>query len=54
MGYETEDGEVIDLAWVDARVGVTFDGEAIADDGWTFCPADVAQIVAALETTGGR
>ncbi len=53
MGYETEDGEVIDLAWADARVGVTFDGEVVAD-GWTFCPADVAQIVAALKTNGVR
>jgi hypothetical protein len=53
MGYETEDGEVIDLAWADARVGVSFDGEAVAD-GWTFCPANVAQIVAALKTNGVR
>lgn len=53
MGYETEDGEVIDLAWADSRVGVTFDGEAVAD-GWTFCPADVAQIVAALKANGVR
>lgn len=51
MGYETEGGDVIDLAWVDARVGVTFDGEAVAD-GWTFCPADIAQILAALKSNG--
>ena len=53
LGYETDDGEVIDLAWADARVGVSFDGEAVAD-GWTFCPANVAQIVAALKTNGVR
>jgi len=44
-------GEVIDLAWAEARVGVTFDGEDTAD-GWTLCPADVAQIVAALKSNG--
>ena len=53
MGFETEDGQVIDLAWVDARVGVTFDGEAHADE-WTFCPADIAQIEAALKRNGVR
>jgi hypothetical protein len=53
LGFETEDGEVIDIAWADARVGVSFDGEAVAD-GWILCPADVAQIMAALKTNGGR
>jgi endonuclease/exonuclease/phosphatase family metal-dependent hydrolase len=52
LGFETDDGEVIDLAWADARVGVSFDGEAVAD-GWILCPADIAQIVAALKTNGG-
>ena len=51
LGYETEDGEMIDLAWVDAHVGVTFDGDG-AVEGWTFCPADVPQILAALTTNG--
>ncbi len=51
LGYETDDGEVIDLAWADARVGVTFDGEGAAD-GWTLCPADVPQILAALKLNG--
>lgn len=51
LGYETEDGDVIEIAWADARVGVTFDG-ANAADGWTLCPADVPQILAALKTNG--
>lgn len=51
LGFETDGGEVIDLAWAEARVGVTFNGDAAAD-GWTFCSADVAQIVAALKTNG--
>ncbi|HPY23422.1 MAG TPA: DEAD/DEAH box helicase [Mycobacterium sp.] len=54
LGYETPDGDVIDLAWVDARVGVTFDGtdgEGTAD-GWTLCPADIPAIVAALNSNG--
>ena len=51
LGYETDDGEVIDLAWADARVGVTFDCE-VAADGWTLCPADVPQILAALKSNG--
>lgn len=51
LGYETDDGEVIDLAWADARVGVTFDGDSAAD-GWTLCAADVSQILAALKSNG--
>ena len=51
LGYETDDGEVIDLAWADARIGVTFDGDG-AVDGWTLCPADASQILAALKSNG--
>jgi hypothetical protein len=51
LGYETDDGEVIDLAWADAKVGVTFDSAATAD-GWTLCAADVPQIMAALKSNG--
>ena len=51
LGYETDDGEVIDLVWADARVGVAFDGKGAAA-GWTLCPADVPQIVAALKSNG--
>lgn len=51
LGYETEDGEVIDLAWADARVGVTFDGEPTAE-GWILCPAGVLEILHALRRNG--
>lgn len=51
LGYETDDGEVIDLAWAEVRVGVKFD-TTIGADGWTLCPADVPQILAALKSNG--
>ena len=51
LGYETDDGDVIDLAWADARIGVVLDGGADAD-GWTLCPPDPAHIVAALKLNG--
>ena len=51
LGYETDSGEVIDFAWAGARIGVVFDDGATAD-GWTLCPADVPQIVAALTSNG--
>jgi ATP-dependent helicase YprA (DUF1998 family) len=51
MGYETDDGEVIDMAWSRARIGVTF-GDGAEPDGWTLCPADAAQIVSALKSNG--
>ena len=51
LGYETDDGEVIDLAWADAHVGVTFEADRTAD-GWTLCPPDVSQILDALKTNG--
>ena len=51
LGYETEGGDVIDLAWAQPRIGVTFEvGSAPA--GWTLCPADVEQIVALLKSNG--
>lgn len=52
LGYETDDGEVIDMAWAGGKVGVSFDGEVAAADGWTFCAADVPQILAALKSNG--
>lgn len=51
LGYETEDGDVIDFAWADARVGVAIDGSGEAD-GWTFCPPDTAKILEALKLSG--
>ena len=57
LGFETDDGEVLDLAWSDARVGVVLhaDSEAantMTQQGWTMCPPDAAQIVNALKTNG--
>ncbi|KUI09912.1 DEAD/DEAH box helicase [Mycolicibacterium acapulense] len=51
LGYETADGEVLDLAWRDARVAVKLDEDAKAD-GWTICPPDATQIVEALKLNG--
>ncbi|KQH76193.1 DEAD/DEAH box helicase [Mycobacterium gordonae] len=51
LGYETESGDVIDMAWADARIGVSFDsGEA--PHGWTLCPANVEHVVAVLQSNG--
>ena len=51
LGYETEGGDVIDLAWAQSRIGVIFE-EGAAPAGWTLCPADVEQIVALLKSNG--
>jgi ATP-dependent helicase YprA (DUF1998 family) len=51
LGFETDDGDVLDLAWAGARIGVVFDDDAEAD-GWTLYPPDAAQIVAALKSNG--
>ena len=51
LGYETTDGEVLDMAWAGGRVAVVFDeGEAV--DGWTLCSPDVDEIVEALKLNG--
>ncbi len=57
QGLETDDGDVIDIAWPAAQVGVLFDGgaeaaETIIDQGWTICPPELAPIVAALTSNG--
>ncbi|MFE9579953.1 DEAD/DEAH box helicase [Nocardia sp. NPDC006044] len=57
IGAETDDGDVIDLAWPAARVGVLFDDasetvQTMAKLGWTICPPDPAQIIDALNTNG--
>ncbi|WP_094980736.1 DUF262 domain-containing protein [Rhodococcus pyridinivorans] len=54
LGYETDDGEVVDFAWDDTRVGVLLDRDDNAADrlyeaGWTLCAPDAAQIAAALK-----
>lgn len=51
LGYETESGDVIDMAWVDARIGVSFEPTE-NPRGWTLCPADVEQVVAVLKSNG--
>jgi len=51
LGYETADGDVLDMAWAGARVAVVFD-DAAPVDGWTMCPPDAAQIVEALTMNG--
>jgi ATP-dependent helicase YprA (DUF1998 family) len=50
LGFETADGDVLDLAWVDARIAVMFDEDSVAGtlDGWTLCPPDPARIIDAL------
>ncbi|MEV6324928.1 DEAD/DEAH box helicase [Nocardia sp. NPDC051787] len=57
QGFETDDGEVVDIAWPGARVGVLFDGgeaatNTLTDQGWTVCPPETARIVAALTANG--
>lgn len=51
LGHETESGDVIDMAWVGAKIGVTFDaGES--PSGWTVYPADLEQVVSVLKSNG--
>ncbi|MET7773568.1 Zn-binding domain-containing protein [Nocardia sp. NPDC005366] len=57
QGFETDDGDVVDIAWPSARVGVLFDGgddatTTLADQGWTVCPPEMAPIMAALTANG--
>ena len=51
LGYETDNGGVLDMAWAGARVGVIFGGEADAV-GWTLCAPDAGEILAALKANG--
>lgn len=52
LGFETADGEVIDMAWADARVAVVFDDEEEPLTGWTVCPPNAARIIEALTLNG--
>ncbi|PPJ30640.1 DEAD/DEAH box helicase [Nocardia nova] len=59
VGGESEEGEVLDFAWPQARVAVLFDTESeaarlMADRGWTICPPDAERIVEILNTNGAR
>lgn len=49
LGFETPDGDVLDMAWADARIAVVFDDGAEGTlDGWTLCPPDAVKIIDAL------
>jgi hypothetical protein len=51
LGYETDSGDVIDMAWVGAKIGVTF--EAVeSPSGWSVFPADIEQLVSVLKSNG--
>ncbi|MFZ2528423.1 MAG: DUF262 domain-containing protein [Rhodococcus sp. (in: high G+C Gram-positive bacteria)] len=54
LGYETDDGDVVDFAWDDLRIGVLLDADSdtahtMSESGWTLCPPDAEQIAAALK-----
>lgn len=57
IGYETDDGDVIDFAWTDARVCVVEDtmselAHTMTTAGWTICTPSVESIVDALTKNG--
>ncbi|MFI6957022.1 DEAD/DEAH box helicase [Nocardia sp. NPDC050408] len=56
LGVETDRGDVIDIGWADARIGVLLESPEAAptmtEQGWTICPADPAELVQALKTNG--
>ena len=54
VGYETDDGEVVDFAWGDVRIGVLLDPDddtanTMSEAGWTLCPPDAAEVAAAMK-----
>ncbi|MGC4960933.1 DEAD/DEAH box helicase [Gordonia sp. DT101] len=54
VGFETDDGEVVDFAWGDVRIGVLLDRDVakantMSEAGWTLCPPDAERIAAALQ-----
>ena len=51
LGYETTNGDVLDMAWAGGRVAVVFDPSEPVD-GWTVCSPDVDEIVDALNLNG--
>ncbi|MBY3794510.1 DEAD/DEAH box helicase [Rhodococcus fascians] len=53
VGFETDDGEVVDFAWRDVRIGVMFAPDdattnTMSEAGWILCTPDIEQIAAAL------
>ncbi|WP_037182158.1 DEAD/DEAH box helicase [Rhodococcoides fascians] len=54
VGFETDEGEVVDFAWRDLRIGVLFAPDdhltnTMFEAGWTLCPPDAEEIAAAIE-----
>lgn len=54
IGYETDDGDVVDLAWDNPRIGVLFEPDdelarTMSESGWILCPLDAEQIAAAMK-----
>ncbi|MGW5571473.1 DEAD/DEAH box helicase [Nocardia thailandica] len=56
LGVETDRGDVIDIGWSEARIGVLLEkpeaAPTMTEQGWTICPADPAELVEALKTNG--
>ena len=53
LGYETEDGYVVDFAWADSAVGVLLEPDddaahTMSNAGWTVCPPDAEAIATAI------
>ncbi|WP_435277918.1 DEAD/DEAH box helicase [Rhodococcus yananensis] len=54
LSYETDDGEVVDFAWGEHRIGVLLEPNddivrTMSESGWTLCPPNAEQIAAALK-----
>ncbi|WP_062393382.1 DEAD/DEAH box helicase [Gordonia phthalatica] len=59
LGYETDDGDVLDFAWSDHRLGVVLDPDdsithTMSEAGWTLCPPSIDQIATALKNGATR
>ncbi|WP_411815557.1 DEAD/DEAH box helicase [Gordonia sp. SND2] len=54
VGYETDDGDVLDFAWSERKLGVVLEPDddidhTMSEAGWALCPPNVDQIAAALK-----
>lgn len=59
LGVETDNGDVIDIAWPQRRVGVLLDrdsaaAQSLTEVGWTICPPDTTRIIEELDESGVR
>lgn len=57
LGFETDDGDVLDFAWIEAQVCVVAEemselAHTMTEAGWTICPPNVERIVEALTKNG--